>query len=445
MLAIILINITATVYAKGFFEGGGGGGGEPECSSDSDCDPCGSGDCAGYYKCVAGTCSSTCNTEGNNCGNNVRNCNSYCLGATWCEFSVESTSCQKSCNSEGKCVNCDPPPCPDPTCKCVKGLCGAECERNSECNDNDPGTEDVCSTASCTCTHCTKEGYKPSDTGYSCCSGLKKCSSGICRKSCDECVNNGGTCKRYWESCTGLKSDLECPNGYYCCLPLAPKTTTTTKKTTTTIQTSCADYTTCDSCVNAGCYWCYKSGNEPQCRATTRYGWTCLQQDCPTECNPQNGVVDCCKVSENAGSWLKCKQITNTYGVCESCDPWSSNCYQCCSSDSNCATKDMDNDGIPDTKGKCRCKGCGIEDYLPEEEYTCDWPACETNADCASGFCCTADSSLEKNYREEVGRCVKGIFKDVYLCDPSVPEFVSLSKRSTGFFDLILSFLGIKI
>ena len=70
--------------------------------------------------------------------------------------------------------------------------------------------------------------------------------------------------------------------------------------------------------------------------------------------------------------------------------------------------------------------------------YTCVWPKCRENEDCASGFCCTADDSLRGD-KEREGRCVKGVYKGKYLCDPVLQEFKEV--RPKNIFDIILSFL----
>ncbi|NTV24078.1 MAG: hypothetical protein HGA85_06955 [Nanoarchaeota archaeon] len=80
------------------------------------------------------------------------------------------------------------------TFQCVKGSCGAQCAVNSDCNDNNPNTQDTCNTNSCGCSNVR----------------IPKCGDGIpdYGEQCDDGNSNNN------DACTNTCKNARCGDTY---------------------------------------------------------------------------------------------------------------------------------------------------------------------------------------------------------------------------------------
>jgi cysteine-rich repeat protein len=226
---------------------------------DNDCDgtiddftqACGSGDCIGIQTCTAGVWG-TCSSSGNDCGvcascdnsgscayDNTQNsdCNQYNLleiatctnnpdsnPFTWDYAAAFNSECIGifTCSQGSQTI----------TSTCDKANCGAECEVNSDCDDDDIHTIDTCNLDTCGCQHeyvpycgdgnidpeevcelgdsqsCTIDGYSGTQSCDDQCSGWNSCQT---NEYCGDDIVNGN------EQCDGTlwcDSNCQCETGF---------------------------------------------------------------------------------------------------------------------------------------------------------------------------------------------------------------------------------------
>jgi len=182
-----------------------------ECTKDSDCDPCGSGDCAGNWKCVSGVCDTNhCNTEGRSCGSgNCGACNRYggcvlkpgndCFDGDQqaCTFPLTCTYkyCEShlNCKSKTDTLNCNG----NQTCSnCKWGACtGPSCCPSDECSVNED------------CKGCTGEP----GAGFSCKGSYAECVAACGSGNVQSCLPSFD-CASPGCCCT-CKTEVYCGNG----------------------------------------------------------------------------------------------------------------------------------------------------------------------------------------------------------------------------------------
>jgi len=130
---------------------------------DESSDKCTTGNENITHACDVDDCDAECDSI-HSCANNScsETYNDYCLGYKLKEYDTDkimdsttvTDSCANSCDY-GTCfctdcsVSCTPP---TPHTYCVLGVCGATCDDNADCDDQNIHTVDIC-LADCTCTH----------------------------------------------------------------------------------------------------------------------------------------------------------------------------------------------------------------------------------------------------------------------------------------------------
>jgi len=150
---------------------------------------------------------SRCITCGNSFLDNNEECelpntnnNNYCSQTTETCDSTNHTAVRDdygNCNSVCGCVEDS-----FSAYSCITNSCGAECEVNADCNDNNSSTEDICNTNNCSCEYTTNPfcGDGNLDAG----------------EECDDGNNiNGDSCSSNCELEIECSSDSECSADYY--------------------------------------------------------------------------------------------------------------------------------------------------------------------------------------------------------------------------------------
>lgn len=129
------------------------------------CKYCGDGECDQGEGEDVWNCCTDCGVPANGCDDELTAHWYTCENNTPVKYTkkcpgweVSSCGCQgyeKKYYQKGEFCRVSPwlLPCQSYTsCECVKGKCGAECGRNSDCNDGNPNTIDKCE-SNCTCSH----------------------------------------------------------------------------------------------------------------------------------------------------------------------------------------------------------------------------------------------------------------------------------------------------
>lgn len=155
-------------------------------------------DCSSYGDiCNVGTCDESADT----CKKSPKPDSTICDDGQWCTVSDHCSS--GTCISGGL-RNCGT----GYTCNEVTDQCGyQQCQNNSDCNDNNPCTQDVCDTTTWTCGHQNANGT-PCDDGQWCTIG-EYCVNGYCAngqpKNCSP-----GTCNEYYDKCDNQTNGPGC-------------------------------------------------------------------------------------------------------------------------------------------------------------------------------------------------------------------------------------------
>ncbi len=114
------------------------------------------------YQCVQGLCNAECD-QNSDCTANTcyKTYSDYCTGKKLTEYDNDkikdstavSDSCSNSCQNSCMCTECSVD-CSAPLTHtyCVQGICGAQCDSDNDCNDNNPTTIDTCK-SNCMCEH----------------------------------------------------------------------------------------------------------------------------------------------------------------------------------------------------------------------------------------------------------------------------------------------------
>ena len=450
------------------------------CSADSDCPTCGSGDCAGNFKCdiSSGRCQNTCNSEGNSCTLS-KTCNPYCSGKKYCTYPANPATCSGTCSSSGAC-QCTPD-CGSATCSCI----AAEC--NAECSAGDTTSCSYCSSESCPAggtKFCTGTKSCQSDCSWGSCSGVTcSCVSGTCgvpvcvdktnswsgRTACcpsDKCVDYDGACvgNGQWGNANNANPRDYCDAGTWklgVCVYTKPSSTCA-EYYTTPLSGECDQYLAeCVGSCNTGCtglvstFYSLDVCDRSSCTGSTvgywcGYGANCgwKYYTCPsytTGCDAKDGLCYCESdswCSSNAGaSRPKCinqeiKASCSSGGCSESSQCTVAKSFCGCLYDSDCPSKD-------NIKGKCDSPS-GTGHVSGSYTYTCVWPPCSKNDECVDNSCCTADPTLPAECKDISGVCVnQGNLRcnNKYLCDP--PEWhVDTQTKTQNIFEVILDFFS---
>ena len=344
--------------------------------------------------CTGGTCScdTTCGAACAPAGTQQL-CGTRCLGKKYC---VSTKTCQQDC-TWGSCVE---------SCDCDYGC-------NAECLTGETTSCDYCGTESC------PQG------GYKYCTGTKSCRSDCTWGSC-----SGGSC-----SCVAGK----------CGVPTAtlPNVCSTRCKDSSTVEYYCGS--------GSGCGWkpyicdlAFCDSSVGKCTCTQQYcdnlplgglgykrGSKCVSYEKTDSCNIGgcsessscsvsekacgcDSIADCCsQAATNSYVRGKCMQCVSSSKTCDLVDTNSCPQYYslCCKFDSDCTAKD-------NIKGKCDSPS-GTGHVSGSYTYTCVWPPCSKNDECADNSCCVT-SSQDSNVANQ-GKCVsQGIYSNnpKWLCDP---------------------------
>ncbi len=112
------------------------------------------------YQCVLGQCGATCDSN-DDCSPNAC-ATTYldsCSGTKLVDYNNNNildphnvtNTCDNTCESDCGCTDCTPDCSATPTTHCVKGVCGAACAVDLDCDDQDDTTIDTCNLNSCGC------------------------------------------------------------------------------------------------------------------------------------------------------------------------------------------------------------------------------------------------------------------------------------------------------
>jgi len=467
---ILLLFYVRTAYALPNSNGGA------ECTSNSDCASCGSGDCAGNYKCVSGSCSSTCDSQGKNCGGG--NCGS-CTSSGTCSlksgnkcFDGSTQSCTlsityKKCDSSGNCASTtDSFDCGTQTCSnCKWGTCTK--------TDNCPS--DACTSKNDCCA-------RDSD----CCSG-SQCSQGqtqSCTKNCTYKICSNGKCVSNTTTVSGTRScditHYKCSN-YYCELATSGGCSYGTWSSTcdaTCPSNACSNDRDCPQteicnnskdddndglidCADPDC-WGKDVDNDELidcCNSTSDCtGGGCFQiagpKAVPDVC--QNCTTTYCSAGASNCLNNKCLYTVTCGNTCQEVVCWDgrdndndglTDCVDpdCAgrntTNDAICCQKDSDCPAVNNTKGKCDSPYGTDNPDTSGYTYTCYWKPCKSDPECVDGACCV--TSTQDSNQANQGKCVsKGIYSNnsTWLCDP--PEWHASKTKTQNVFELILDFFS---
>jgi hypothetical protein len=130
---------------------------------DENNDMCTNGTQTLTHTCSVESCQAECDST-HGCANSTcsQTYNDYCTGVKLTEYNTDkvmdstdvnnstSNTCLDSCLCTDNPVSCNPP---QTNTYCVKDVCGAECDSNDDCNDENPHTLDSCDLSSCGCKH----------------------------------------------------------------------------------------------------------------------------------------------------------------------------------------------------------------------------------------------------------------------------------------------------
>ena len=371
------------------------------CLIDADCND---GDASTIDKCTTNNCTHTTDPSKTKCTTNA-DCaglqNACTTAACGAEKVCVTTQAPNCCLIDSNCNDGDP--CTKDICNTSTNKCGTSpitgcCKASSECNDNNPCTVDACLGNECR--------HGPDSSNPGCCTQNADCND---KNACtvDACVN---------EKCT-FTADPTKPE---CC----------------TSSTQCDDNDTCtyNSCVNSACVFPVKfagcCSSDAQCNdnkactvdicnpQTQKCDHPTLQNACCTDadCTPIdkchkavcNTTTAQCSQVEIAGTQCcttdndctqptnACKQSTCDKGVCHE-----SAVDGCCSVDTDCDDLDLCTDNICNAQtNQCEypvkagvdpasCKSCLYHNDCWDTEY-CTYDYCIANkcVHLAKANCC---------------------------------------------------------
>jgi len=385
------------------------------------------------YNCVKDKCGAQCDND-NDCQD--YSCNEYyydfCSNNKLVDYndnnikdytyisSYADNYCYYNCQCSDYYAICLPP---IPTTKCIKNVCNAQCSSNSDCNDNNVNTEDIC-LDDCTCQHniitcvpnCSGRFCGPDGCGGSC--GI--CYTGTCQNG--QCIS---TCT---PDCTGRFCGPDPICGYSCGTCFTGTCSNGQCCNPNCVGKFCGPDGcggSCGTCVTGTCDKAGQCVCTPHCEGkfcgdngcggscgTCVPGLTCYNGQCI--CIPKT----CSDLGKQCGSWdngcgntINCGNCplgqtcqngqcinlafcgNNVIDVGEQCElPNTNNNAYCSQTTTTCLGNKL---GIRDLYGNCNNNcGCGYDDF----SYSCVknqcGAQCSNNADCNDGNANTADSCL---------------------------------------------------
>ena len=347
--------------------------GEICCSGSCTTPPCSlNSDCNDYNSCTtdicnsAGTCSASCsNTQIVSCINNDGCCPSGCnsINDNDCSVNCGNGICESGENCGNCLVDC---PCPSGEICCSGSCTTPPCSLNSDCNDYNSCTTDICNSAGTCSASCSNTQIVSCINNDGCCpSGCNSINDNDCSVNCGNGICESG------ENCGNCLVDCPCPSGEICC-----SGSCTTPPCS--LNSDCNDYNSCttDICNSAGTCSASCSNNPIT---------SCINNDgcCPSGCdsiNDNDCSVDCgngvCDSGENCDNCLAdCPCLSG-----QSCI--SGNCTTTC-------TNECSPSGTKTCTDLTHYKTCGDYDYDSCLEWssvyscppgqTCDGGSCQVN------------------------------------------------------------------
>jgi len=312
-----------------------------------------------------------------------------------------------------------------------------ECTNNSECNDNNPCTNDVCSSGKCVNTNkindtscgegmvcqngvCVEITPEPECTNNSECNDNNPCTNDSC--SSGECVNtnkiNGSSCG----------NNMVCQSGT--CVEITPEPECTN-------NSQCNDNNPCtnDVCSSGECVNTNKTNGSSCGEGMVCQSGTCVEITPEPECTNNSQCNDNNPCTNDVCSSGECVNTNKTNGsscggvmVCES--------GTCVPSGDACNFPSQCDDHNPCTINYCNANQCAYE-YKVEGAICGSGKICQNNVcvgDCQSDLDCGTDTICNNYFCDlQTNTCSSTPKNEGAFCGDSIHEYLTCSSGSCVF------------